>query len=101
MSLSLAQVIGFTHSPETADADAGRYGLVLHLGQALGFHDVPRWTNRGVFSVRGDVVRFTWSDEVAVYRWNVYRDTLTLRFLPGRETGAPNPTYAPWHRVGG
>jgi hypothetical protein len=31
----------------------------------------------------------------------VYRDTLTLRYLPGRETGAPNPTYAPWHRVGG
>jgi TRAP-type transport system periplasmic protein len=101
MAVSLAQVIGFTHSPEGSDADAGRYRLVLRRGHASGFHlDVPRWTNRGVFSVRGDVVRFTWSDEVAVYRWNVYRDTLTLRYLPGRETGAPNPTYAPWHRVG-
>ena len=101
MAASLAQVIGFTHSPESADADAGRYRLVLHRGQASGFHDVPRWTNRGVFSVRGDVVRFTWGDGVAVYRWNVYRDTLTLRYPEGRETGPPNPTFAPWYRVGG
>jgi TRAP-type C4-dicarboxylate transport system substrate-binding protein len=101
MSATRAQVIDVTHSPFGSEADAGHYRLVLRRGRASGSHlDEPRWRTTGVFGVQADVIRFTWENEVAFYRWNVYRDTLTLRFLPGRERGAPNPTFAPWHRVG-
>ena len=100
MTASRSQVIDVTQSPIASDADVGRYRLVLRRGRATGFHlDEPRWRSAGVFSVQGDVVRFRWAGEVAVYRWNAYRDTLTLHFLPGQETGAPNPTFAPWRRV--
>ena len=102
MAASLAQVIGITHSPQGAEADAGRYRLVFRRGRVSFFHfGEARSSNTGVFSVRNDVVRFTSASETAVYLWNVYRDTLTFRFPEGRETGAPNPTFAPWHRVGG
>jgi hypothetical protein len=102
MAASLAQVIGITHSPQGAEADAGRYRLVLRRGRVSFFHfGEARSSNTGVFSVRNDVVRFKSASETVVYRWNVYRDTLTLRFPEGRETGAPNPTFAPWYRVGG
>jgi TRAP-type C4-dicarboxylate transport system substrate-binding protein len=100
MTASRAKVIDVTHSPLSAEADAGRYRLVLRRGRATAFYlGQARRSTRGVFSVQGDVLRFTWEDETAVYRWNVYRDTLTFRYLPGRES-APNPTFAPWHRVG-
>jgi hypothetical protein len=101
MTASRAQVIDVTHSPIASDGDVGHYRLVLRRGRASGFHlDEPKWRSSGVFSVDGDVVRFTWNDGgIAVYRFNAYRDTLTFHFLPGRETGAPNPTFAPWRRV--
>lgn len=100
MTASRAQVIDVTHSPINPEADIGRYRLILRRGRATGFHlDEPRSRDTGVFGVQDDVVRFTWENEVAVYRWNVYRDTLTLHYLPGREIGAPNPTFAAWHRV--
>jgi TRAP-type C4-dicarboxylate transport system substrate-binding protein len=100
MKATRAQVVAVTHSPFDPSADAGRYRLVLRRGRTYGYHlDVPRSSDSGVFSVQGDVIRFKWKDELAVYRWNVYRDTLTLRFLPGRAQGAPNLTFAPWHRV--
>jgi len=100
MTASRAQVVDVTHSPFDPSADAGRYRLVLRRGRASGFHlDVPKSIDRGVFSIQDDVVRFRWGNELAVYRWNVYRDTLILRFLPSRARGAPNPTFAPWHRV--
>jgi TRAP-type C4-dicarboxylate transport system substrate-binding protein len=102
MAVSVAQVIGITHSPEGAEADAGRYRLVLRRGHASSFHlGDENGSSRGAFSVRGNVVLFRYANETLVYRWNVYRGTLTLRYLPGRETGPPNPTFAPWHRVGG
>ena len=101
MTASRTQVIDVTHSPYDSEADAGRYRFVLRRGRLSSFHlDEPRWSRAGVFSVQGDVVRFTVENEVDVYRWNVYRDTLTLRYVPGGERGAPNPTFAPWHRVG-
>jgi len=101
MAVSVAQVIGITHSPQGAGADAGRYRLVLRRGHASAFHvGDANGSNKGVFSVRDNVVLFRYPNETLVYRWNVFRDTLTLRYLPGRETGAPNPTFAPWHRVG-
>jgi TRAP-type C4-dicarboxylate transport system substrate-binding protein len=102
MAVSLAQVVGITHSPQGAEADAGRYRLVLRRGHALSVHlGEARSRTAGAFSVRNDLVRFRYGSETLVYRWNVFRDTLTLRFPEGRETGAPNPTFAPWHRVGG
>jgi hypothetical protein len=102
MAASLAQVIGITHSPQGAEADAGRYRLVLRRGHVSSFHlGEARSSNTGVFTVRNDVVRFRYGSETLVYRWTVYRDTLTLRFPEGRETGPPNPTFAPWYRVGG
>jgi hypothetical protein len=57
--------------------------------------------NKGVFAVRGDTVEFRFPDgEDGIYRWNIYRGTLTLDYVPGNRKGAPNPTFAPWHRVG-
>jgi TRAP-type C4-dicarboxylate transport system substrate-binding protein len=79
------------------DVDAGHYRMVLRRGRALA---IRPWRNSGTFSVRGDTVFFRFVDGDGVYRWNVFRDTLTLRYIPGRKRGAPNPTFAPWHRVG-
>jgi TRAP-type transport system periplasmic protein len=78
--------------------DAGHYRMVLRRGRLIA---VRPWKSTGTFTVRGDTVVFRNSDgEYGVYRWNLFRDTLTLRYVPGREEGAPNPTFAPWHRVG-
>jgi TRAP-type C4-dicarboxylate transport system substrate-binding protein len=79
------------------DVDAGRYRMVLRRGRVLA---IRPWRHTGTFSVRGDTVFFRMDDGVGVYRWNVFRDTLTVRYIPGRKGGAPNPTFAPWHRVG-
>jgi hypothetical protein len=79
------------------DVDEGRYRMVLRRGRVLA---IRPWRSTGTFSVRGDTVFFRTDDGVGVYRWNVFRDTLTLRYIPGRKIGAPNPTFAPWHRVG-
>ncbi len=79
------------------DVDAGRYRMILRRGRMLA---IRPWPDTGTFSVRGDTVFFRSADGVGVYRWNVFRDTLTLRYIPGRKIGAPNPTFAPWHRVG-
>lgn len=90
----------------TADArygiDGGRYSLVLRHGRWRFNHlSAPKWGGLGVFSVRGgDTLRVHFSDgSDAIYRWNVFRETLTLRYT-SEHLGAPNPTYAPWHRVG-
>jgi TRAP-type C4-dicarboxylate transport system substrate-binding protein len=90
----------------TADArygiDGGRYRLVLRHGRWRFNHlSAPKWGGLGVFSVRGgDTLRVHFSDgSDAIYRWNVFRETLTLLYT-SEHVGAPNPTYAPWHRVG-
>ena len=89
----------------TADArygiDAGRYRLVLrHGGWRFSHLSAPKWGGSGVFAVRGDTLRFHSEDGGdAIYRWNVFRETLTLRYT-SEHVGAPNPTFAPWHRVG-
>ena len=89
----------------TADArygiDAGRYRLVLRHGRWRFSHlSAPKWGGSGVFAVRGDTLRVHSEDGGdAIYRWNVFRETLTLRYT-SEHVGAPNPTFAPWHRVG-
>ena len=82
------------------DVDAGRYRMTLSRGRAELFHvSSPTWTSPSVFSVRGGTAFFRSPDGYGVYRWNLFRDTLTFRYVPGKEEGAPNLTYAPWHRV--
>ena len=90
----------------TADArygiDAGRYRLVMrHGGWRFSHLSAPKWGGSGVFAVRGgDTLRVHSEDGGdAIYRWNVFRETLTLRYT-SEHVGAPNPTFAPWHRVG-
>jgi len=96
MTASREQVIDATHSPEAAEVDAGYYRMVLRRGRYSDLH----WHNTGTFSVRGDTVIFRLSNgEVGTYRWNLFRDTLTLRYIPGKAEGPPNPTFAPWRRV--
>ena len=83
-------------------SDAGRYRLVLRRGRVSFFHISPTALfGAGVFRILdGDTVVFRFADgEGGRYRWNLYRDTLTLSFIPGQEEGAPNPTFAPFHRV--
>jgi TRAP-type C4-dicarboxylate transport system substrate-binding protein len=90
----------------TADArygiDAGRYRLILRHGHWRFSHlSAPKWGGSGVFAVRGRDTLGVHSEDGgdAIYRWNVFRETLTLRYTSER-VGAPNPTYGPWHRVG-
>ena len=85
------------------DVDTGHYRLILRRGRADLFHLSPplRWADSGVFTVRGDRVFFRSPGGYGVYRWNLFRDTLTFRYVPGKEEGAPNLTYGPWHRVSG
>jgi hypothetical protein len=89
----------------TADArygiDAGRYRLVIRHGRWRFNHlSAPKWGGTGVLFVRGDdTLRVHFSDgSDAIYRWSVFRETLTLRYT-SEHLGAPNPTYAPWHRA--
>jgi TRAP-type C4-dicarboxylate transport system substrate-binding protein len=83
--------------------DAGRYRLVLHRGHwRLDHLSPPKFGGPGVFSVDTDThkLRVHFSDgSDAIYRWNVFRETLTLRYT-SEHVGPPNPTLAPWHRVG-
>lgn len=79
------------------ELDAGRYRMILSRGRVVAIAPFP---DTGTFTIRGDTVVFRFADgEFGVYRWNVYRDSLTLSYIPGAEEGPPNPTYAPWHRV--
>jgi TRAP-type C4-dicarboxylate transport system substrate-binding protein len=80
------------------EVDAGHYRMILKRGRVFAIR--PR-KDTGTFSIRGDKIYFRFPEgEYGVYRWNLFRDTLTLRYIPGREEGAPNPTFAPWRRVG-
>jgi TRAP-type C4-dicarboxylate transport system substrate-binding protein len=80
------------------EIDAGHYRMVLRRGRLFA---IRPWKSTGTFTIRGNTIVFRGSDgEYGVYRWNLFRDTLVLRYVPGRQEGAPNPTFAPWHRVG-
>ncbi len=81
--------------------DGGDYRLVLRRGKMVLTHlSAPRWTSLAVFTVRGGTLQIRDADGGdAFFRWNVYRDALTLSYTRER-IGAPNPTYANWYRVG-
>ncbi len=86
-----------------SEIDAGHYRMVLRRGRVSSSFSSPYSSGShttGIFSVRGDKIRFRYADGgAAIYRWNLYRDTLTLRKIPG-VAEAPNPTFAPWTRIG-
>jgi TRAP-type C4-dicarboxylate transport system substrate-binding protein len=88
---------------QASEIDAGHYRMVLGQGRVSSSFSSPGssgWHATGVFSVQGDKIRFRYADgSAAVYRWNLFRETLTLRKIPG-VAAAPNPTFAPWTRVG-
>ena len=83
--------------------DAGDYRMVLRRGRVSTSFTRPGtsgWRGSGSFRIRGQRIFFQYGDgSSAAYTWNVFRDTLTLRMVPG-VAEAPNPTFAPWHRVG-
>jgi C4-dicarboxylate-binding protein DctP len=85
------------------EVDAGDYRMVLRRGlvsTSFTSSDSSGWRGKGSFRVRGERILFQYGDgSSAAYTWNVFRDTLTLRTVPG-VAEAPNPTFAPWHRVG-
>jgi hypothetical protein len=82
--------------------DSGRYVLIFHHGRVVFRHlTTPKFGGPGRFVVRGNVLELRFADGGdAVYRWNVYRGTLTLRYT-AEQVGMPNPTFGPWYRVGG
>jgi TRAP-type C4-dicarboxylate transport system substrate-binding protein len=88
---------------QASEVDAGHYRMVLRRGRVWSSFTSPGssgWHATGVFSLRGDEIRFRYADGgAAVYHWNLYRETLTLRKVPG-VAEAPNPAFAPWTRVG-
>jgi TRAP-type C4-dicarboxylate transport system substrate-binding protein len=97
MTLTHARLVKATHDPVAADVDAGHYRMVLDRGRV----SIAPWNGTGVYTVRGDTVALRFRDgETALYRWNVYRNTLTLRYVPGRKQGIVHMTLVPWHRAG-
>jgi TRAP-type C4-dicarboxylate transport system substrate-binding protein len=83
--------------------DAGDYRMVLRRGRTRTSFTSPYssgWRVTGIYSIRGQRIFFEYGDGTsAVYTWNVFRDALTLRMVPG-VAEAPNPTFAAWHRAG-
>jgi TRAP-type C4-dicarboxylate transport system substrate-binding protein len=88
---------------QASKIDAGHYRMVLRRGRVWSSFTSPGssgWHTTGIFSVRSNRIRFRYTDGgAALYRWNLFRDVLTLRKVPG-VAEAPNPTFAPWTRVG-
>jgi len=83
------------------ETDSGRYRLVLRRGHWRFDHlSKPTFANVGVFSVHGNTIRVHIEDGTdGIFHWNIFRDTLTFQ-LTSEHVGGPNPTFAPWHRVG-
>jgi TRAP-type C4-dicarboxylate transport system substrate-binding protein len=88
-------------APKRYGIDAGRYRLVFAHGRYVLTHlSPPRWGGppAGSFRVDRHVVRLRDPDGgEGVYRWNVYRGTLTLEYTD-KDIGAPNPTFGVWYR---
>ena len=88
---------------QAGEMDAGDYRMALRRGRVwtcsrVRVRAAGAWN--GSFRVRRQRIFFHYGDgSSAVYTWNVFRDTLTLRIVPG-VAEAPNPTFAPWYRVG-
>jgi TRAP-type C4-dicarboxylate transport system substrate-binding protein len=88
-------------APSRYGIDGGRYRLVFAHGRYVLTHvSPPRWGGppAGSFRVENHLVRLRDPNgEEGVYRWNVYRGTLTLGYTD-KKIGAPNPTYGIWYQ---
>jgi TRAP-type transport system periplasmic protein len=98
---------GFAATEEDFNLDQGTYRMVLHDGRLRSSLDgqVSHSRDTGAYRIEGDRVIFhiTGGHDVGetwVYRWSVYRGTLTFQKPSTGAQGPPNPTFAPWHRVG-
>jgi len=100
---------GFTNpSQDDFRADAGTYRLILQKGKLRSSvtSSAGYSADTGTYRIEGDRVIFHITGghdigETWVYRWSIYRETLTFRKPQTGAEGPPNPTFAPWHRAGG
>jgi hypothetical protein len=90
-SLTRAQILHATGSKSLAEKLHGSWTAQLGKGH-FEFHDRDTGTDaRGAFAVNRNRVRFVFATglglkkgQVAVFTWNVYRDRLTFKTVPGR-----------------
>jgi TRAP-type C4-dicarboxylate transport system substrate-binding protein len=105
------KIYGYNNpSPHEAKGDSGTYRLSLHDGHMTTSVVSPLGTSRdtGTYHVRGDlvIIHNTAGHDVGetdTYRWGIYHGELTFSkppHQPNGHGGPPNPTFAPWHRVG-
>jgi TRAP-type transport system periplasmic protein len=105
------KIYGYNNpSPHEAKGDSGTYRLSLHDGHMRTSFVSPFGTSRdtGTYHVRGDlvIIHNTAGHDVGetdTYRWSIYHGELTFSkppHQPNGRGGPPNPTFAPWRRVG-
>jgi TRAP-type C4-dicarboxylate transport system substrate-binding protein len=105
------KIYGYNNpSPHLVKSDSGTYTMSLHHGHLQSIDAGPLGTSRdtGTYTVRGNLLVFHNTaghdiGETDTYVWSLYRGELTLSkppHQPNRHGGPPNPTFAPWHRVG-
>jgi hypothetical protein len=105
------KIYGFNNPPpSTYTNDAGTYRFAFHDGHMQSSLVNTNGTSRdiGTYRVRGRLVIIHNTaghdiSETDTYRWSIYRGELTLSkppHQPNGHGGPPNPTFAPWHRIG-
>jgi TRAP-type C4-dicarboxylate transport system substrate-binding protein len=105
------KIYGYNNPPpSTYSDDAGTYRFSFHDGhmQSSLVNTNPTSRDTGTYRVRGNLVIIHNTaghdiGETDTYVWSLYRGELTLSkppHQPNGQGGPPNPTFAPWHRVG-
>jgi TRAP-type C4-dicarboxylate transport system substrate-binding protein len=105
------KIYGYNNPPpSTYTDDAGTYRLSFHDGRMQSSLVNTNGTSRdtGTYRVRGHLVIIHNTaghdiGETDTYVWSLYRGGLTLSkppHQPNGHGGPPNPTFAPWRRVG-
>jgi TRAP-type C4-dicarboxylate transport system substrate-binding protein len=105
------KIYGYNNPPlRTYTDDAGIYRFSFHRGhmQSSSVNTNGRSGDTGTYRVHGHlvIIHNTAGHDVGetdTYVWSLYRGELTLSkppHQPNGHGGPPNPTFAPWHRVG-
>jgi TRAP-type C4-dicarboxylate transport system substrate-binding protein len=105
------KIYGFYNPPPSAYTnDAGTYRFSFHNGHMQSSLVNANGTSRdtGTYTVRGNrltIHNLAGHDigETDMYVWSLYNGELFLSkppHQPDGHGGPPNPTFAPWHRVG-